>query len=96
MCIRDSPGRAGSQSPQTYPQTHCPSARPGSQYAGTVSYTHLDVYKRQVYLKTGWPKISVVWRAGVAVRAIFTASKYSITPVSYTHLFPTVAADIVP
>ena len=26
--------RAGSQSPRTCPRTHCPSARPGSQYAG--------------------------------------------------------------
>ena len=51
-------------------------------YVGAVSYTHLDVYKRQVFRYRGDP-LSAVWtfRSADAFRA------WGIyRPVSYTHL----------
>ena len=68
--------------------------------AGTVSYTHLDVYKRQVHNRSARPIIggrlnsdsSVDKHTNVApYRQSFPAFCESIassTPVSYTHLSP--------
>ena len=47
MCIRDSPGAVllDVRTPEEYRQGHIPGSKNVPLYA--VSYTHLDVYKRQ-------------------------------------------------
>ena len=59
MCIRD---RSSSVLCSSAPSVVLPLALPPSMATSTrsVSYTHLDVYKRQVYIETGaWSKKAI-------------------------------------
>ena len=55
----------------------------------TVSYTHLDVYKRQEFIRTAATAGAVVYQVDARLPAlipVFFAGQLSAVPVSYTHL----------
>ena len=60
-------------------------------YLWPVSYTHLDVYKRQVQIMPGplpvRSLLAITGDRGVDQAGIKSA-KIAVAPVSYTHLFP--------
>ena len=92
MCIRDS-GKYltldeyldGKEEKDVYyvsdPQTQ-------SQYINTVSYTHLDVYKRQVLMNNTYEVASPLWTLAKLIASSFPFVIFLTMdiPVSYTHL----------
>ena len=48
-----------------------------------VSYTHLDVYKRQAYISQMWAEAMEIYRSGMFKLSFSPAMQRS---VSYTHL----------
>ena len=63
--------------------------RKGKQSAEAVSYTHLDVYKRQLHdhvrKRKGWSDEQVVAR-WLILQCVASALLLLLVPVSYTHL----------
>ena len=57
----------------------------GYLYDGTVSYTHLDVYKRQGEIDEFVEK-ELLLDAAETMNALSEAEKTAVSPVSYTHL----------
>ena len=54
---------------------------------GAVSYTHLDVYKRQVLLRALQPRLVRIVQQHDVLEAIDQLA-HGLRPVSYTHLCP--------